>query len=210
MHFVVTFYLSTILSDFFPLVLRLFIVKMYRVVVLSFIIWKAEEKTLANKNLFSRNINLSIPSKDHNSTKIDIAALQIRYKSLREIYGLSRMAVSSTRDARIVSTRWIISDRNSVKKLSFATSGATCSTEDNVSTILAEESLRVVSRFIAMACEWRILYRSNSNGIYRRKSYDVSLPCGVSFIDTLLSLFTRASRFHFRYLRTCRSPASSF
>lgn len=58
----------------------------------------------------------------------------------------------------------------------------------------AYRSLRghVISRFIAVACGWHVLYRSNSDGIYRRKSYDVTLPCGISFIDTLLSLFIRA------------------
>ena len=58
----------------------------------------------------------------------------------------------------------------------------------------AYQSLRrhVISHFIAVACGWHIVYRSNSDGIYRRKSYDVFLMCSISFIDTLLSLFTRA------------------
>lgn len=63
-----------------------------------------------------------------------------------------------------------------------------------VSTMLTRVASRV--RYIALYCRGvrmaYTLYRSNSNGIYRRKSYDVSLPCGISFIDTLLSLFTRA------------------
>jgi len=73
---------------------------------------------------------------------------------------------------------------------------------------------RIILRFIAVACGWHVLYRSNSDGIYRRKSYDVSFSCGIIFIDTLLSLFIRArvqiSFQIFTDLSRCSRVQSSF
>lgn len=52
---------------------------------------------------------------------------------------------------------------------------------------------RVISRFIAVACGWHVLYRNNSDGIYRRKSYDVfpSVRCKL-YRHVIIFIYSRS------------------